>query len=626
MKFPINIRNIYRILLLGLLQPRLKITSLAVITLILSIIGGRAAAPIFLFISNSLLFLILIGISLNFGKKYEYPIILYLISLSLLFGTTLQSNYLIGSDIHIEYYFARLTQLHGWEPSLAYNMNGSLSVTLLAPFLSDLFHIDIIWIFKVVFPILFAGVPVILYLIYRQFISNKAAFLAAAFFAIIPTYFMELTAVTRQQIATLFFVIMIYFIVSKEEYLPAFLRRSAWMRVPFILLTGVLAIVSHYTTGALAMGFVGASVILVAVFKVIKIAPEIPLRVLSVAAVYVIVLGICYYAVVSSGTALHDMIGLLPGGAKVQAMIPQLSPEVAPPQVPGEIINPPGPIGTLGEAIQPHSQMMQLALGMDFGEATGWGKLFRVIQLLTQLFIVIGMAIFLYRAFKERQNSIYTAFILICAGILAVCVIDPVFSQVINASRFYQYALIFIAPGVILTAQLISRKIPGLNTWAPGYAAIFCLLVIPYAAFNTGVIFEATKQTNIMRFDMPYSIALSSHRLDLWGNYTPDDEKVRLKIALDRINPILTDIHGRVFLQETLGYTREIYLLPQEIDKIPDRYYVFLRAHNVEAGMLAYWVGPGLRAYVGEQLPENFEGREVIYQSGDSILLGQRSR
>jgi len=160
---------------LSLLTNSVGIPVLATGILITIILGAWLDLPLLL-IGIGLISFILLLVSLNVVNRSVYPLILYLISLSLLFGTTLASNYLIGSDIHIEYYFARLTQLQGWDYSLAYNMNGALSVTILAPFLSDLFHIDIVWVFKIIYPVLFACLPVVLYYIYRQIVSDRAAF------------------------------------------------------------------------------------------------------------------------------------------------------------------------------------------------------------------------------------------------------------------------------------------------------------------------------------------------------------------------------------------------------------------------------------------------------------------
>ncbi|MDD3921291.1 MAG: DUF2206 domain-containing protein, partial [Eubacteriales bacterium] len=518
MKTPLYIKSICQPLLLLLLQSPFTSLSLATVSLILSILGGRAAAgPSFVIVSFILLLVVTLLITFNLGKNRFIPLILYLFSLTLLFSTTLTSDYLIGSDIHIEYYFAHLTQLEGWNPSLAYNMNASLSVTVLAPFLSNLLHIDLIWVFKIIFPMLFACVPVILYLIYRQFLSNKAAFLAAAFFAIVPTFFMETTAITRQQIATLCFVAMLYFILSKEENLPKFMRKSVWIRAPFIVVCGMLAIVSHYTTGALVMAFTGAGALITSIAKLRNMPQEIPLRVFGVSAAYIILGGLSYYAVVSGGTALHDILGLLPHGSHIQAALPQLSAEIAPPQLPPGTVIPgigPGPVaGTPGGMVQPHSQMMQAALGLDFARASLLGQVFRVLQFLTQIGLIVGVIHFLIRVFKRQAGAIYAAMLLVSCGLLFICVIKPGFSDVINASRFYHYALIFAAPALILSAQLVSRKIPKLNTMARGYGIVFVIVVIPYMLFTTGIVFEATRPPGITRFDMPYSVALSGHRL-----------------------------------------------------------------------------------------------------------------
>lgn len=615
----------------SLLTSRLGIPVLATVSLITIISGARLALPLLILIGIGLISLIILLVSLNVVRKQVYPVILYLISLSLLYGTTLTSNYLIGSDIHIEYYFARLTQLQGWDYSLAYNMNGSLSVTLLAPYLSTILHIDLLWIFKIIFPLLFAAVPVVLYYIYRQFVSNKAAFLAAAFFVIIPTFFMEVTAITRQQIATLFFVIMLYLILSKDDYIPfKFLKKSHWLRVPFIFLFGMLAIASHYTTGALILAYMGGSVFLIGIMKRIRIPLEIPWSVFTVAAVGVICGGVAYYGTISSGTALHDIIGIMPMGVKIQAMLSQFSPEIAPPQLPPGTVIPaptPGPIpgspGYIVPVTPPYSPLMQTALGLDFLNVSLWGQIFRVFQFITQFFLAVGMIYYLLRAYRRHNGGIYASFLVISCGVLVLCVIKPSFSNIINASRFYHYALIIAAPSVLLAAQLLSSKIPKLKIMATGYSVLFAVVVIPYMLFTTGLVFEVTKQTDITQFGMPYNVALSSHRLDLWGNYTPDDEIVRGYITRSDDNPILTDIYGRVFLQETLGYTKSIYLLPRDLENIPDEYHIFLRSENVRTQTLAHWVGPGLKDFVHTDLPSVFESRDIMFQSGNSYYLSE---
>ena len=101
-----------KLLLLG---SSVGILFLATVSLITIILAAWLAVPSLILLSFGLISLVVFLISLNVGKNHYYSVILYLISLCLLFGTTLTSNYLIGSDIHIEYYFARLTQLQRWD-------------------------------------------------------------------------------------------------------------------------------------------------------------------------------------------------------------------------------------------------------------------------------------------------------------------------------------------------------------------------------------------------------------------------------------------------------------------------------------------------------------------------------
>ena len=125
-------------------------------------------------------------------QKYK-PYIIYAVSLLILWTVTLKSNYLIGTDIHFEYYFLNLSQVNGWDYTIPVTYNGNLPVSLVAPFIANLLHIDGIWLLKIVFPMVFALTPVLLYLIYKEYFSEKISLLAVLFFISMPAFFMEIS-------------------------------------------------------------------------------------------------------------------------------------------------------------------------------------------------------------------------------------------------------------------------------------------------------------------------------------------------------------------------------------------------------------------------------------------------
>ena len=94
--------------------------------------------------------------------------------------------------------------------------NGMLSVVALAPIYSLISSLDLVWVFKLVYPVIFALVPVGLYQIFRRQLNDKVAFLSCFFFMSFAPFYVQMTTLARQEVAELFFVLLILLLVSKE--------------------------------------------------------------------------------------------------------------------------------------------------------------------------------------------------------------------------------------------------------------------------------------------------------------------------------------------------------------------------------------------------------------------------
>jgi uncharacterized membrane protein len=168
-------------------------------------------------------------------------VVVYVLSLSLLLMTSLRGWEVTGHDIQRELEVLRLTQSHGsWDPdrfSDAYN--ACLSLTILPTVLSQLTGIPALWVFKVLFPVLFALCPVQVYLLARRTTAPLPAMLASVFFIGFPTYFTDMPFLNRQQIAFVF-VGAILLVISEGWTVR---RRQVWMGVLTVGLT-----LSHYST------------------------------------------------------------------------------------------------------------------------------------------------------------------------------------------------------------------------------------------------------------------------------------------------------------------------------------------------------------------------------------------
>jgi uncharacterized membrane protein len=93
-----------------------------------------------------------------------YPLIIFLVSLALLYHVTLFSNFLVGSDIFSEFYFANLVSINQiWNPILNHQLNSTLSIALIPPIYKVLCGLDLVMYFKVVSLFFFALVPLSVY-------------------------------------------------------------------------------------------------------------------------------------------------------------------------------------------------------------------------------------------------------------------------------------------------------------------------------------------------------------------------------------------------------------------------------------------------------------------------------
>ena len=168
--------------------------------------------------------------------------VVYLSSLSLLLATSLRSWYVVGHDIQQEYAVYLLTQgPEHWAMSAypsAYN--ACLSLNILPVTLVDLTGLSGVLVFKVVVPLLFALVPLIVYAVSRTFVGRRTGLVATVLFASFPTFSNDMTFLVRQEIAFLFLALA--GLVALHHDLDRHVRRA------LVVAFGVGVVLSHYST------------------------------------------------------------------------------------------------------------------------------------------------------------------------------------------------------------------------------------------------------------------------------------------------------------------------------------------------------------------------------------------
>ena len=412
-------------------------------------------------------------IALDKIDERYYPIYIYGLALALLWQTSMLGTWIVGADIHGEFFVANRAITDGWDWNFAHVNNTSIVIGGLTPLLAKL-GISPVWQFKALYPAVFAAVPVILYFAYSRMLGTKRAYFASMFFMIVPVFFVEIVGIVKSMVAEVFLALMVLLMV---------INIKSWLRILGLGVTVTLAALCHYTIGIMAiMYLVGGFVILLVGKKWLRTRMTV---LISYSLAIVIVFTSVYFWYSSSGdgfmfkyldTVRHNITAV--AVSLTPDVFTTAEPEVTEPEViesevvESEVIEPEATEPNMfepfiAEAIKLNESearalwyrqepLIRAAIGLDFADATIEGKTFRVLQYLTQFLIVVG----LYYLLRRRTfTSEYTAGVIVSFGLLVMVLFFPTFSSLINASRFYHVSLFFLAPLLILGIEGIANDL-----------------------------------------------------------------------------------------------------------------------------------------------------------------------
>jgi uncharacterized membrane protein len=575
----------------------------------------------------------------KFGEK-QYPYLIWSIGLALLLQTTLISSGLIGSDIHTEYYFY-YKALDGWNFADSHPYNSASGSTVLAPFLTNVFGIPGYWIFKLIFPLMFSVVPVILYFIFKKEFGAKIAFFASIFFVIVPTWSMELIGIPRQMLGEIMMA-LIFFVVIIAKW--------RWrIKAPVILALGLLGAVLHYIIGPIILVYLSLGSVFLLFFKRRTLAVKWMIPVLSL----LVVGNVMYYGWVCQGMPLKL---LTTGSSVVSNLVVRILPKslsfmqqhITIPAYPYADLSesekgyPEGMAEELEKAViqtatdtpdadahwQPETHPLDFifntdptvtaAWGGDFAGASPWGKVFRILQYATQICVLVGCVVLIRN--RKKYSAEYLCFSLVSAILLAVCMFLPHFAALINATRFYHLALFMLAPVFVIGGMAIFRNIKVLSL----------ALIIPYFIFTSGAVFELSGSTDISRIDIPYSVPLSNHRVDMMGVFTTNDMKVRdWAVANNLATDMYADTHAQLLLWEkAYTYWRDLRGA-LKTGEFKTGNYIFLSERNNESQTIILRPETGGSA-TGRRVSYSYNeigmdkvvaDGEIVYQQGNAFVL-----
>jgi len=452
--------------------------TLVMVCLVLVILSVIGAYLVNVRPANNLVLIIMIfAIALLLGfslfnrliPSHFYPLILAAIAIALLFHSSLISNHLNGFDVQFEYYSIKTTVTNSqWYPNIYSKFQPLLSISILPAIYWNVLNIEGVWLSKIVYPLLFAFISLILYKLYRIWLSEKIAFLSVFLFMASNMFYTEMLTLDRQIVAELFFALLLLLFFTRKI---STLSKS----LCFIIFSFAL-VASHY---AIAEIFLGIILLTWFIFHFIgkRNGATANIRIHLIAIFTTILFS--WYIYVSSGAIFNELINMVDYVYR----------------------------NTFTEFFNPESRGGTVLLGIGIGNAppsmlnfTGraWGYAIEIL-------IIIG---FIYLLIK-RQNIFdkeFSIVLFVNMSLLALSIILPAFAGSLGMTRLYHVVLLSVSPLCIIGIRAISDFV--FKSRKEFFTlAMAILILIPFFLFQTGVIYEIARVES-------YSIPLSGYRFD----------------------------------------------------------------------------------------------------------------
>ncbi len=412
-----------------------------------------------------------------------YAFAIAMIALALLMHVSLISNYILpyGGDSPVELYVFRNTELSShWNPIFAFasdegygRYNAMLSITILPTVYSNMLGMDPTWVFKIIYPLIFALVPVGLYVLWQPYIGKKLSFIAAFLFMAQSTFFTEMLALNRQMIGELFFVLLLLVLLNKK------IKREGKF-IGFAVLSFGL-IFSHYALAELFLFLILAA--WAASVLYLK-RPSFNLQ-LSLIVFFFVAMFLWY--IYTSGAVVFNSFMSFTGYIAAQ----------------------------LGDFFNPASRGQAVLAGLGLAQSPSFlNTVSRGFAYLTEIFIVVGVVALLRKKIPFRFERDYTVFSILAVAFLFLLTLIPGLANALSMTRFYHILLMILSPlcvvGIWLLAQVLAK-----HRKQAVLSVLVVLVLVPYFLFQTNFAYEVAGSES-------WSIPLSGYRMDpiqLYGYY-----------------------------------------------------------------------------------------------------------
>lgn len=620
--------------------------------------------------SNIISMFLLVLIALTFilvvfdviTKKW-YVFTVWIVSISLLFVSSLISPYVWGWDIQNEYYLANLVMHFSyWNSTLPDAYNSMLSIVMLAPIYSLLTDLRLDYVLKIIYPFLFSLVPVGLYKIYHTQIDNsKIAFISVFLFISFNSFYIELLGLTREMIAELFLVLVLLIILNRN------------LKTNLIILMIIFSmglVVSHYsTTYFFIIVLIGVTILITILnlFKFNLTENKIILRenkrfliVLPSLTVFIMLFTYLWYSCFSGGLAVkaivdvltyvkQDFFDIIKIFLQNSGVIPTTTMYIL--VIFSIIFCIVGMVYILKIILQKRfktnnrqwltyifkllrsklnykvvtfiSGLVFIALLFVTGPPKTWiVTVLRYLNFTLVFFTLMGIVLVFLNMHRNKIQNTYMAFSVLGALMLIAGFIIPSFEGAFNITRIYEITFIILSPLCVIGGIKILGSIYQIfNNGNVNYETslkIFSIFILIFMLFNTGFISELSNESIPM-----FLTGVTIQSSDYYPLFNYQEAYSAQWLAENKVsNNIFADAYGKFIFYRFIPDINEISsnIGVSEYTKYNStNTYMYLRTLNINNGYLVRFSRTD-RNRIYEDLSDTTNSKNKIFDNGGSYI------
>ena len=592
--------------------------------------------------------------------KRLYLFTVWIVSISLIYMSSLISPYVWGWDIQNEYYLANLVLTFShWNSMLPDAYNSMLSIVMLGPVYSILTHIDLDYVLKIIIPFIFSLLPVGLYRIFKiQTQDSKISFMAVFLFISFNTFYIELLSLTREMTAELFLIVIL---------LLFFERKFKPNLILLMILFSMGLVFSHYSTAyffiaaliivTLILGFLNLTNINISWKKIDFEGDKKLLYILPFITLFTALFSYLWYSSTSQGLAINSIIdvsiyiyqdfydainltiqnvGLIPGPV-IYTLIAALIiiflliifylANIALKRLAVVEHRFAGTVETMvkkylnNKIIFIISIVVLLVLLIFLGDYKTWVVSFlRYFNFFVVYLSFMGLLLVFFKMYPKRFQNTFLAFGIFGMIMLLGGYLVPSFESSFNISRIYELSFLFLSPlcviGGIKVSESIYQTLTRKKIGEEGALKIFSVFLLVFMLFNTGFISVLAGQSIPMHLSNQDRLSdyypLFDHE-EFTGAQWLTENNVSSNIYADvygkfifyRFTPNINNISANNGISEFTNYTS------------PNT-YMYLRKLNTENGFLVGYTSRSDRNRIYADLSSTANSKNRIFDDGDS--------